>query len=105
MDKMVDTLADDIFKHTLLNENVRISIQISLKFVPDRRQAITWTNVDPIYWRIYASLGGDELNKLDHSLTITTPLVKWTKQGIEMYLQIAWVMNIVNIMFTKSLKK
>ena len=27
-------LADDIFKHIFLNENVRISIKISLKFVP-----------------------------------------------------------------------
>ena len=25
------------------------------------RQAIIWTNVDPIHWRIYAALGGDEL--------------------------------------------
>ena len=29
--------------------------------VPTRRQAITWTNVDPIHWRIYEALGGDEL--------------------------------------------
>ena len=26
-----------------------------------RRQAIIWTNADPIPWRIYAALGGDEL--------------------------------------------
>ena len=25
------------------------------------RQAITWTNDDPVQWRIYAALGGDEL--------------------------------------------
>ena len=53
--------ADDIFKCSLLNENVCILIQISLMFalkslvndvstgsgndlVPDRRQAITWTS-------------------------------------------------------------
>ena len=24
-------------------------------------QAIIWTNADPIHWRIYAALGGDEL--------------------------------------------
>ena len=30
-----------------------ISITMSLKFV----QAITWTNADPIHWRIYAALG------------------------------------------------
>ena len=53
--------ADDTFKRIFMNENVRISIHISLKFVPKglskylsigsdnglaptRRQAITWTN-------------------------------------------------------------
>ena len=34
LDKMAAILADDIFKRIFLNENVRISIQISLKFVP-----------------------------------------------------------------------
>ena len=29
--------------------------------MPNRRQAIIWTNADPIHWRIYAALGGDEL--------------------------------------------
>ena len=67
-------LADDIFKHIFLNENIRISIEISLKFVPNdlidntsaliqvmawcqRRQAITWSNDDPVYWCIYVALG------------------------------------------------
>ena len=27
---------------------------------PNRRQAIIWTNADPIHWRIYAVLGGDD---------------------------------------------
>ena len=27
---------------------------------PNRWQAIIWTNADPIRWRIYAALGGDE---------------------------------------------
>ena len=27
-----------------------------------RRQAITLTNADPAHWRIYAALGGEELN-------------------------------------------
>ena len=31
---------------------------------PNRRQATTWTNADPILWRIYAALGGDELKYL-----------------------------------------
>ena len=55
-----------------MNEKARIWIKISLKFVlngpinnipamvqPGRRQAIIWTDVDPIQRRIYASLGGD----------------------------------------------
>ena len=28
------------------------------------RQAIIWTNADPIHGRIYASIGGDELTKV-----------------------------------------
>ena len=76
---MAVILADDIFECILLNENARIPIQISLKFVPSspinnkpslvqvmawrqkRRQAITWTHDGPVHWRIYAALGGDEL--------------------------------------------
>ena len=27
------------------------------------RQAVIWTNADPIHWRIYAVLGGDELTR------------------------------------------
>ena len=34
LDKMAAILADDIFKWIFLNENGRIPIQISLKFVP-----------------------------------------------------------------------
>ena len=30
---------------------------------PNRRQAIIWTNADPIDWRVYAALGGDELKQ------------------------------------------
>ena len=72
--------AGDIFKYIFLYENVWISLQISLKFVPKFRisnilalvkvmactdQATShclkqwWSN----YWRIYASLG---LNELTH---------------------------------------
>ena len=29
---------------------------------PNRQQAITWTNVDPVHGCLYAALGGDELN-------------------------------------------
>ena len=67
-------LAYDVFKCIILNEHDRIPIQISLQFVgsispienkpgnwgngfaPKRQQAITWTNDDPIHWRIYAAI-------------------------------------------------
>ena len=52
---MLAILANDIFKFIFLNENDRILIQISLKFV--WRQAITWTSDDPVHWRICAALG------------------------------------------------
>ena len=57
-----------------------IFIKISLQFVPkgpidknpalvlgkglapNKRQAIMWTSAHLIHWRIYAELGGDELN-------------------------------------------
>ena len=29
--------------------------------MPNRWQAIIWTNADPIHWRIYVALRGDEL--------------------------------------------
>ena len=35
LDKMAAILADDSFKRIFFNENARISIQISLKFVPN----------------------------------------------------------------------
>ena len=37
------------------------SIGLDNGLVPNRREAIMWTNTDPIHWRIYAALGGDEL--------------------------------------------
>ena len=38
------------------------------------RQAIIWTHADPIHWRIYAALGGDELMKhhIQGKLNIST---------------------------------
>ena len=33
-----------------------------VKIMAWRRQAIIWTNADPIQWRINAALWGDELN-------------------------------------------
>ena len=53
--------------HFLENKKVRILIKILLKFVskgpinhgfvPNRQQAIIWTNAHPILWHIYAALG------------------------------------------------
>ena len=63
--------ADDIFKRIFLNESKWISIKISLKFVLKSpfdnksahvpRQVIIWTNDGLVYWRIYASLGLNEI--------------------------------------------
>ena len=79
---MAAILADDNLKCIFLSENDKISIRITLKFVsrspidnkkarigsgnglaPNRRQAITWTNADPIHWRTYAAPGGNELKR------------------------------------------
>ena len=53
--------ADDILKCIFLHEN-RIVINVSLKFAPKsaaiglaQLQEISWTNDDPVHWRIYAS--------------------------------------------------
>ena len=70
--------ADDTFKGIFLNENVRVSIKISLKFVlkgsinnnPALIQIMAWRRSgdkplsEPmiVYWRIYASLGLNELS-------------------------------------------
>ena len=32
--------------------------------MPNRQQAIIWTNADPIHWRIYVALVGDELSNI-----------------------------------------
>ena len=68
--------AEDIFRCIFVYEKFCILIRISLKFVPkgliDNMSAlvqvmawcltaITWTNDDPVHWRIYAALGGDKL--------------------------------------------
>ena len=37
------------------------SIGLDNGLAPNRRQAIIWTNADPIHWRIYAALGRDGL--------------------------------------------
>ena len=74
------------FKRIFLNENAEFRFQFSLKFVPkgpiDNKSALVqamawrrtgdkplpepvliyWTNTDPVYRCIYASLGGDEFD-------------------------------------------
>ena len=40
------------------------SISSANGLAPNGWQAITWTNDDPVHWRIYAALGGDELTGL-----------------------------------------
>ena len=40
------------------------SIGFDNGLAPNRRQAIIWTNAEPINWRIYATLGGDELTQM-----------------------------------------
>ena len=61
--------ADDVFKHIFLNENLRSSNKMSMKYIPwgpinnmpalapGRRQAIIWTNADLVHRRIYVALG------------------------------------------------
>ena len=83
---MADILADNIFRCVFLNENICILIKISLNFVPkvpidnkpsigldnglvpNRRQAIIWSNADPVHWCIYTALGGDELTFLSTNM-------------------------------------
>ena len=48
---MAAILADDIFKHIFLNENIRISIQISLKFVPEGLVENTSALIQVMAWR------------------------------------------------------
>ena len=68
---MAAILADDIFKWIFFNENDKIPTQESNweqtsigsgnGLAPNRRQAITWNNDDPVHWCIYVEVGGDEL--------------------------------------------
>ena len=55
---------NDIIK--LLNQYVSIGSGNGL--VPNRRQAITWTNAHTVHWRIYAPVG--------HELTYSTTICK-----------------------------
>ena len=78
---MAATLADDTSLCKFVNENILISITVSLKFVPkgpinnssigsdnglapSRRNAIIWTHDGIVYRRIYASLDLHELTNV-----------------------------------------
>ena len=81
--------ADDTFKRIFLNENVLIFIKISLKFVPKGPitnnpvlvQIMAWRRSgdkplsEPmmVYWHIYASLGLNELNIDNGSMSFDGP--------------------------------
>ena len=40
------------------------NIGLNNALAPNRRQAIIWTNADPIHWLMYAAVGGDEVKVL-----------------------------------------
>ena len=46
-------------KGSIHNKSVVIGSDNGL--APNRQQAIIWTNVGPVHWRMYGALGGDEL--------------------------------------------
>ena len=77
-DKMAGVFSGDVFKCIFMNENIWISIKISLKLVPKGSinnipalvQIMAWRRRGDnhflnlwwlVYWRIYASLGLNEL--------------------------------------------
>ena len=81
-DKIAPNSANEIFRCIFSNANDRInysnfteirSMESNLHqgsfgsgtgLVPNRRQFITWTNIDSVRWRIYAALGGDEFESM-----------------------------------------
>ena len=84
---------DDVLKCILMNQKFCIFIKISLKFVtpapinkkhsigldyglvPNRQQAIIWTNADPIHCYICVALGGDELSLMP----LITSVISWKR--------------------------
>ena len=43
-------------------------INLDNGLAPNGQPAIIWTNADPIRWRIYAALSGDELDKISNRI-------------------------------------
>ena len=50
------------FAFWLSGQLTKPSKSLNNGLAPKRRQAIIWSNADPIHWRKYAALGGNELN-------------------------------------------
>ena len=72
-----------------LRVQLTVSIGSGNGLAPRRRQAITWTNADPVNRRIYAALGGDELNS--HHKTHST-----SNQYYDIQIQIHILLYIMN---------
>ena len=65
------------------------SIGLDNGLAPNRRQAVIWTNADPIHWRIYLALGGEELSLLIRHLASHAFL--WCQQCQVIFLQIGLI--------------
>ena len=64
--------ADAIFRCNFVNEKFSILVTISLKFDP--KGLVDNRAVNPVHWRIYMALGGDELIQLWFAISsIQTP--------------------------------
>ena len=61
--------------------------------VPNKRQAIIWTNAGPIHWRIYAALGGDELTHYS---------AKWRLIHLIKRFKLMFIQHIINSSWLKE---
>ena len=86
LDKMAAILAEDFSNAFSSIKMIKLQLQFHWNLFPtvqltinqhcsveglvlNRRQAITWTNGDPVHWCIYAALRGDELTQWCHMVT------------------------------------
>ena len=101
--------AEDTFNRIFINENIRISIKFSLKFVPkgpiSNIQALVQIMPGAIqgtshylnqwwlvYWRIYASLGLNEL--MQFQVVLVMAAQAWTVSGWIMYHVCCWILAV-----------
>ena len=85
---------DDIFKRIFLNENIRIykkkfvlegpinnkfSIGSGYGLTSNRRKSITWTNADPVHWRIYNGTRVDEFKFREKTPNMS---LSWAISGV-----------------------